>query len=487
MLSRLRKRIAREGMFERDGCIGAAVSGGADSVALLHALCQLYPGREIAAVHLNHCLRGDDSDADEAFVRELAAELGCAQILRRAEVAEQARRSGENLEAAGRRARYAFFGDLLRDRRCSVIATAHTRSDQAETVLFRLMRGAGGAGLSGILPRRDDSVVRPMLDVGRPEVIAYLQSHGLAWREDSTNADPSFARNRLRRQLLPQLREQWNPAIEAVLANTADWALEETRYWESRIDRLRGTCTMAAGAGRGGGIVLDVMETRSLHTAAQRRLLHSLLVDMGTAPSFVHVEALRRLLTQRRGSGATDLPGLRAERSFGSVLLQRSGAREFPEYELEVPVPGFVELPAPGWGALRTSILGPQRSRSLYNQSETALLDWDKVPRPLRVRGWRPGDGLTPVGRAAPRKLRDLFQEHRVEGWLRPGWPVVIGGSGRGSLVWAGQFGLNAAYCLVPPGRRGLLIEASGPDGPKPAAGASKGLGGAAASRDKKK
>ena len=177
--------------------------GGADSVALLHALQQLYPDRSLFAVHLNHGLRGAESDLDEQFVRDLAESLGVGLFVRRENVAEAAATGPRNLENAGRRCRYRFFGRLVERGECEVVATAHTRSDQAETVLFRLLRGSAGNGLSAIWPVRRPGIVRPMLDVSRSEVLAYLRESRAAWREDSSNSDPAFARNRLRHSLLP--------------------------------------------------------------------------------------------------------------------------------------------------------------------------------------------------------------------------------------------------------------------------------------------
>ncbi len=480
VLRRLRARVDREGLFRGSGPVGVAVSGGADSLALLHGLRTLYPRTGIVAVHLNHCLRGEASDADERFVRDSARDLGCRAIARRVDVGARARVSGENLEEAGRRARYEFFADLLRLGTCGVIATGHTRSDQAETLLFRLLRGAGGTGLSAILPVRSDGIVRPMLDIARADVVAYLRANGIAWREDSSNADDGFARNRIRHRLLPQLRREWNPAIEAVLANTADRALEEERYWIREVARIRRKCVTETAH----GTVLDVARVRALHTAAQRRLLHALAQELGSAPSFGHVESLRGLVGQRRGSGIAHLPGLVAQRSFGSVLLRARPLAEMPDYDMRVPVPGALTLPVSGWGALRTAVHPPADARSLYNQQQVALLDWDRVPKPLRARGWRPGDRLTPVERDAPRKIKDLFHKHRVSAWSRAGWPVVAGGRGADRVVWTGRFGSDAEFRVQRDSRRVLVIGTENPAGPNLVPAASKQRGGPSAAKD---
>ena len=451
-------------MLAGPGTVGVAVSGGADSVALLHALRELYPQRALCVIHLNHCLRGRQSDRDEQFVRGLAERFGHACFVRRDDVARVAAKDRRNLEQAGRLCRYRFFRELLAEGRCCVVATAHTRSDQAETVLFRLFRGAGGAGLSGIWPVLDRGIVRPMLDVSRTEVLAYLRDRGIAWREDPSNADPAFARNRLRHGLLPALRRDWNPNIEATLAGTADWALEEERYWCLRTRELRNACLRETP----GGALLDVKSARTLHPAELRRLLDSILKrpPFGKRPAgFGHVEALRSLIWSPVGSGTVDLPGGRAQRSFGSVRFQ-AGRPSAPEgFDLRLPVPGIVRLPLSDAGAVRTRVLQRPETPKLYNRADTALLDWDSLRRPLRLRNWRPGDRYRPAGTGSPRKIKDLFQRTRVSAWDRAAWPVVVterSGTGLGGIVWARAFGPAHDFAAGPGSCRLLALDEVG-------------------------
>ena len=448
-------------MLAEPGRVGVAVSGGADSVALLHALRELYPERALCVIHLNHCLRGRQSDRDETFVRGLAERSGHACFVRRDDVARAAAEHRLNLEQAGRRCRYRFFREMLAEDRCCVVATAHTRSDQAETVLFRLFRGAGGAGLSGIWPALATGIVRPMLDVSRTEVLAFLRERGIAWREDPSNADVAFARNRLRHGLLPALRRDWNPNIEATLAGTADWAVEEERFWRLRTRELRNDCLRETP----GGALLDVDAARALHTAELRRLLDSILKrpPFGKRPAgFGHVEALRSLIWSPSGSGTVDLPGGRAQRSFGSVRFQAGRPSASDGFDLPLPVPGIVELPPSDAGAVRARVLRTPETPSLYNRADTALLDWDSLRGPLRLRNWRPGDRYRPAGTGSSRKIKDLFQRNRVSAWDRADWPVVVtarSGAGLGRIVWARAFGPAAEFAAGPGSRRLLALD----------------------------
>jgi tRNA(Ile)-lysidine synthase len=222
-----------------------AVSGGPDSVALLRAVVAARPAAApwpLAAAHLNHALRGADSDADEAFVIDLCASLGVPLFRHRLDVGGLARAEGDNLEAVARRERYRWLAAVARDAGAAWVATGHTASDQAETVLHRLLRGAGLEGLRGIAGRRELAagvgLVRPLLRARRRDVIVYLEALGQAARQDASNADLRFTRNRIRHELLPHLAESYNPAVEAALARLAEQAEEACRAEEEEAAAL---------------------------------------------------------------------------------------------------------------------------------------------------------------------------------------------------------------------------------------------------------
>lgn len=240
LLTKVRRWLRRHEVWPEDMVI--AVSGGPDSVALLRALLALRPRKAsgpLIIAHLNHQLRGADSNADEAFVRELHASLGPGVELRceRTDVAACAAAEGANLESTGRQLRYDWLTAVARDTRARWVATGHTADDQAETVLHRLLRGAGLKGLRGIAGRRELAsgveLVRPLLDVRRAEVMEYLQAIGQPWCEDRSNLDLRFTRNRIRHELLPLLAREYNPAIASVLARLAEQAGEVYREEES--------------------------------------------------------------------------------------------------------------------------------------------------------------------------------------------------------------------------------------------------------------
>jgi tRNA(Ile)-lysidine synthase len=432
-------------MFAPGQRVGVAVSGGADSVALLHVLVELAPGFEIwiEVLHLDHGLRGEQARADAGFVAEMARRLGLPFHLETAGL----RGAPGNLEEAAREARLAFFRRFLASGALDRVALGHTRSDQAETVLFRFLRGAGTAGLAGIRPVTSEGLVRPFLDLERWEVEAWLRQRGIAWREDSTNQSREFARNRIRHDLLPQLASEWNPALIDTLAQTAAWAQDEEAYWEQETARLA-----AAQLGRrGDAILIETGALRRLPAAAARRLLrHAMAGVKGDlrSISFAHVEAILELARAAKGHGRAQAPGVDVTRSFDWLRLAPPGTGAPRGYRMPLGVPARTALPEDA--VIETELVGAGTESgplaSVYNGS-VDVLDWRRVAGPLEVRNWRPGDEYQRVGSHGEERIKFLFQEHRIPVWERRHWPVVTRGE---TIVWVGRFGAAAGVAAAP-------------------------------------
>ncbi len=441
VLERVAAAISRWGMFRRGDRVGVACSGGADSVCLLDVLFRLAPRWQLSlhVVHFDHRLRGEQSRADAAFVADLAQRYGLPFESGSADVAALADRERDNLEQAARRARRAFFLDLIARNVVDRIALGHTRSDQAETVLFRLLRGAGLTGLAAMRPVTPEGLVRPLIELGREQIERYLRERGLQWRLDHTNLDTRLARNRIRHELLPYLRREWNPAIEKLLAQTALLAQEEEEYWEREAARLAESLFE-----RGGKTwIVPVRALLALPRAARRRVLRyaaaALRGDL-RGWEFAHVEALLALAGSEAGSGRLSLPGITAERSMDWLRLS-AAASEGADGDYAIPIdgPGSYRIP----GAELLVRLEPAGPSEVDTGSGADLLNWDRIPKPVVLRNWRPGDKYRPAGRLREIKLKDLFQRARIPLWERRRWPIMS--SGR-EIVWVWKFGPAAEY-----------------------------------------
>ncbi len=413
--------------------VAVGLSGGADSVALLRALKQhaSAAGWVLHAAHLHHGLRGAEADGDLEFCRSLAASLGIPFHTHEVATSAESEAAGESIEEAARRLRYGWFRQLMGQGIVDAVATAHTRDDQAETVLGKILRGAWTEGISGIHPVvhfAEGRILRPMLGVSRAEVEAWLGEIGQKWREDSSNLDPAYTRNRIRHQLLPEL-ESWNPQIRSHLAQMAEVARDEEAWWQSELQRLEPELLLAGrpvrGGGRAGGgeraVALDVIRLRNQPVALQRRLLRHAARKLGVSLSFEATERLHSLALEGGAGRKLSLPGgLTAERTPRELRLQPAGLESAagmqspfemqPAEETALPVPG--EATAFGW-------------RFRAEASAAAA--------PAVIRVWKAGDRVHLRYSSGPRKVKEVLERLKVYGSERAAWPVV---AWEGRIVW---------------------------------------------------
>jgi len=447
MLERVVEINSCYSMFASGQKVGVAVSGGADSVCLLHVLVALAPrwNLKLEVLHLNHGLRGEESEEDARFVAAMAATLGLPVHARRVDL----RQVGENLEQAARNARREFFLSFLNQRRLDRVATGHTRSDQAETVLFRILRGSGLTGLAGVLPVTAEGLVRPLLHVSRPEVEAWLRERGIEWRTDSTNSDPAFRRNLIRRDLLPQLTQEWNPALEDALCQMSVLAQEDEVYWTSVIPEVAG---MAVRLDDGAAYV-QLESLSKFPAAVQRRLLrHAIRLVKGDLREieFRHVEEIMRLVRALDGHGRMQAPGVDVLRSLDWLQIARPSSEVLERKNFRLKLEPPCQVAPPGWcSTIHLEVTEPGNG---YNGGSDDV-EWTSVSGPLELRNWRPGDRIKRAGQPAEESLKQLFQEARIPLWNRRKWPIITTGD---QLIWARQFGVHAR-CAASSGSRQVL------------------------------
>ncbi len=323
MLKRIRKTITDCSLLERGDHLLVAVSGGPDSVALLRAMVLLSSEYELrlTTAHLNHGLRGAEAEREEEFVRGLCAGMGIACICKTVDIRMLRKGRGMSLEEIGREERYRFLDEAARTCGARKIATGHHRDDQAETVLINLLRGSGLEGLKGIPPVRDGRIIRPLLHVGREEILEFLHREGLAYMTDSSNRSPLFLRNRIRHELIPELTLRYNPGIVEALSHTAEIIRREDDYLQDVVRQILRQWGIVPGATE---IRLPIEALLDLHEALQGRLIKYLLEAValpGYGIGYRHIEAVRALARRQcRRRASLDLPGLIHVEREGDLL-----------------------------------------------------------------------------------------------------------------------------------------------------------------------
>lgn len=447
--------IRKQDLLRPGDRVGVAVSGGADSVALLRILLELRTelGLVLSVVHLNHCLRGLEADDDEQFVHDLATRYDLPFFTAWRDVKDYAAEKKLSVETAAREVRYQYFEDLLHKNEFNKLATAHTLDDLAETVLLKLARGAGTRGLAGIYPKigietfqaqrsREQAIVRPLLSVQRRDLEQYLQQIQQPWREDSTNAQLHYTRNRIRHEILPRLCAEVNPQVRRRFAEVAAIARAEEEFWQAEVQQ-----NFAAAWSRskqGGALGTSTLD--ALPLALRRRLIRAAAESLGLRLEFSHVEEVLGLSESTR----TVLPdGWVALRQRESICFERSGPATVDDYEYELRVPGCVEVPEAGL-AIDSIILDGSIETTSYNPDH--VLD-ARFASGLLVRNWRAGDRFWPANSKEPKKIKELLQNRHITGDRKKLWPVITSGE---EIVWLRGFGVRRD--LHAPNGKGILI-----------------------------
>ncbi len=431
--------VRRQDLLHAGDRVGVAVSGGADSVALLRIMLELRQelGIVLSVVHFNHKLRGAEAEGDEQFVTQLTHRHMLELHTGNGNVAAHARNQHLSTEAAARQLRYRYFRRLLEEKTLNRIATGHTLDDQAETVLLRVVRGTGTRGLAGIYPQlqvngSQFSVIRPLLQTRRKLLEAFLTKIGQDWRQDSSNRDLRHARNRVRHGIVPRLERTLNPSVRETLAETADIARSEEEYWQNEVSRVLPEVWRAERR------TLEPLGLAALPLALRRRVVRAAAESLGLRLEFRHVEEILDLTP--RGPRSAVLPqGWVLSVGKGGLQFGSPAAAANSDYQYVLTVPGAIEVPE--LGARIEATLVPGNAAPGYNPDH--MLDPALLQKELTVRNWRAGDRYWPAHSKSPKKIKELLQERKLTGTERRLWPVGVSGQ---EIVWVRGFPAPARF-----------------------------------------
>jgi tRNA(Ile)-lysidine synthase len=414
--------IHQERLISSKDLILTAVSGGPDSVALLHVLVSLREvcgiGR-IAVLHFDHQLRGDASAADRTFVEALAETFGLPFRAGSADVRCYRQQHRISLEMAARACRHRFFKEALSQLKAKEIALGHTANDQAEEILLRLFRGAGPSGMSGMPPKTAGGIIRPLLFSTRKEILTYLHDQKLSFREDQSNRDMAHQRNAVRHKILPAIEDHFHPKVVDVLCRNARLVEDEESYWNELLAHLWRTHCVAETPSR---IEMRSQDLLNLHPALRRRLLRLALQRLrGNLQGVyaVHIESVCRLLVSRVSGRSTQLPGTLCAMIEGEFLvlsMESPGASPaiVEDYSQTMSGPGRYRFSSFELHLSLRDAPSPVDAGSCREHPDTAWVDAGAIRWPLSLRFWKSGDRFRPLGLKGSKKLQDFFVDSKV-------------------------------------------------------------------------
>jgi len=441
-IEKVRRTIARYNMISPGDGVVVAVSGGPDSVCLLDILHELGDelGIQLLVAHFDHGLRPGEDEDETRFVESLAMSLNLPFETKRA--AESLRQGAASLEERARNARYRFFDEVKKKYEARKIAVGHNLNDQAETVLMRLMRGSGASGLSGIRPFRDNKIVRPLIELTRGEIESYLRQKGLAFVTDSSNLETRHLRNRIRIELLPQLK-RYQPRIVEVLGQVAEIMRRDDEYLEERAAEWVEERVEIRDTGE---VYIPLPSFVELPEALRNRVIRQALKITGgnlRKVSTRHLDAVNLLATGKRPQTLVKLPnGVSARRSYDTLFFGASEESQPQAFCCLLEGPGTFYLDALGCTVSLEEMEGsvsPERSMSPW----TAFLNAERIAYPLMIRNFRPGDRFVPLGMSGHKKLKDFFIDLKIPSEVRARIPIL---TERDMPIWVCGFRIDDRF-----------------------------------------
>jgi len=457
-------------MIQFGDAVLVGVSGGPDSVALVHILrtVALKYGLKLAMAHLNHGLRQNASDSDQTFVTALAEKFQMPLHVEKQDVRHYQKSRHLSVEEAARQVRYRFYHRSASKYGYDKIALGHHADDNAEQVLMAMLRGSGPLGLAGIPPVRSDHIIRPLINLRRRELLDYLAAHNLDYVEDSTNRDLRFLRNKIRSRLIPELQAKYNPKCVESLNRMAIILTAEEKWIDDHILPIFKEAVVLDKAGRLG---LSLNRLKNEPIAAQRRLIRKALLQVKgnlRRITFAHTEAVLKLVQQGTAGDRLDLPGnMCARRDQDRLLISKAQQKPFrtadrhlvstvPEYAYQLPGAGEILIQEAGLRIRFNEIPIEHVSDWQQTEGQIAYMDRDKLSFPLVIRNFRPGDRFSPLGIQGRQKLKKYFIDHKISRTERMKCPLVLS---RNKIIWVAGHRLDNAVKIDLQTRRVLKAE----------------------------
>ena len=443
-------------MLQTGDAVLVGVSGGPDSVALIHILHTLAPGYvlRLAMAHLNHGLRSAESDRDQAFVADLAKHLEMPLYVEKQDVRGYQKKHRLSVEEAARQVRYRFFHGTAARHGFHKIALGHQADDNAEQVLMAMLRGSGPLGLAGIPPVRPDGIVRPLIDLRHDQILDYLNARDVNYMVDSSNRDLRMLRNKIRTHLIPILQTEYNPKCVDSLNRLAAILSAEEEWIE---DEIRSVFNEMLLSEQKDSVALNLGRLKQKPIAVQRRLIRAAVLKVKKnlrRIGFVHIDAVLELTQKDLPDGRLDLPdGIRIWRDQDTLLIAKVPQKSHgpkseriksapPEYAYQLPKAGDILIKEAGLKIRFSEMPVQQVSDWRQKERHIAFLDRDKVFFPLVIRNFRPGDRFSPLGVSGRQKLKKFFSDHKIPRAERRQCPIVLS---RDKIIWVAGYRLDNA------------------------------------------
>ncbi|GAB6085589.1 tRNA lysidine(34) synthetase TilS [Alkaliphilus crotonatoxidans] len=457
VIDKIKETIDLNHLLKRGDKVVVAVSGGPDSVCLLHGLYSLQKVYDIQlyAAHLNHNFRGIEAHKDAQYVTQLCEGLNIMCFVKSVDVPGYAKEKGLSMEEAGRIQRYRFFDEIAQRVGAEKVAVAHNLNDQAETVLMRLIRGAGLQGLSAIQHRRDQ-IIRPLLDVSRQEIEAYCQEYKLHPRIDQSNLEPIYHRNKIRLHLIPHLESEYNPKIIEALGRTAALLRQDHDFIDQQARDMYNILKTNENQKT---ISFAIHGLINLHTALLTRIFRLTVEELagkGEGIEFKHIDLLQNFLKLDGSGKQIQLPlGITVKKSYHRVIFTTNVTEAEQRFHYTVEAPGETYIQELN-GTFRFKILEKKELKGYPKEPYLKAFDYDKVSKGLHIRNRREGDRFVPLGAKGSKKLKDFMIDHKVEREKREQVPILCDGE---NIMWVVGYRISELYKITNKTKRILMVE----------------------------